>query len=149
MTPPPDLPQNTVLLDLLRKQGFACEQGDFVYEGWELHTHPDLVERLESLAPHWPVLATFGMPVLAAKGVAAVVAWGTDTLLLRLPEGPPEVLKAAAPCPPLTDPGQGWYSVRPWQSELGSAKSKRLLSLLVQHALAHAASLSEDGSVDR
>ncbi|MDH6130490.1 hypothetical protein [Kitasatospora sp. GP82] len=148
MTLLPDLPQNTLLLDLLREQGVPQEHGDFAYEGWELHTHPDLVERLEELAPHWPVLATFGMPVLAAKGIAAVVARGMGMLLVRLPEAPPELLKPAAPCPPLTDPGRGWYTVCPWQSELRSAESKRLLSLLVQHALSYTASLSEDGSTD-
>lgn len=149
MTLLPDLPQNAVLLDLLREQGVPQEHGDFVYEGWALHTHPDLVERLEHLAPQWPVLPTFGVPVLAAKGVAAVVAQGMGVLLVRLPEAPPEVLEPAAPCPPLTDPGQGWYTVSPWQSELPSAESMGLLSLLVQHALSYAASLSEDGGTDR
>lgn len=33
----------------------------------------------------------------------------------------------------------------PWQSELPSAESKRLLTLLVRHALWNAASLLEDG----
>ncbi|MFD0260422.1 hypothetical protein ACFVH7_19390 [Kitasatospora indigofera] len=149
MTLLPDLPQNAVLLDLLREQGVTQEHGDFVYEGWALHTHPDLVGRLADLAPRWPVLATFGVPVLAAKGIAAVVAQGMGTLLVRLPEAPPELLEPAGPCPPLTDPGQGWYTVCPWQSELPSAESKRLLSLLVQQALSYAGSLAEDGSIDR
>lgn len=144
---PPDLPQNTALLDLLRQQGVPQEGGAYVYGG-ELHTHPDLVERLEVLAPQWPVLPTFGMPVLAAKGIAAVVARSMGMLLVRLPEAPAEPLQRAEPCPPLTDPGQGWYSLCPWQSELPSAESKRLLALLIQHALSYAASLSEDDSID-
>ncbi|MFE7464410.1 hypothetical protein ACFU6R_09930 [Streptomyces sp. NPDC057499] len=148
MTLLPDLPQNTALLALLRQQGVPQERGAYAYEGWELHTHPDLVERLEDLAPQWPVLATFGVPVLAAKGIAAVVARGVNTLLVRLPEAPAEPLEPAGPCLPLTDPGQGWYSVCPWQSELPSAESKRLLALLIQHALSYAASLSEDDSID-
>ncbi|MFD8804610.1 hypothetical protein [Streptomyces sp. NPDC059597] len=147
MTPLPDLPQNTALLALLRQQGTPQERGAYAYEGWELHTHPDLVERLEDLAPRWPVLATFGVPVLAAKGIAAVVALGTSSLLVRLPGVPAEPLERAEPCPPLTDPGQGWYSLRPWQSELPS-ESQRLLSLQIQHALSYAASLSEDDSID-
>ncbi|WP_329329416.1 hypothetical protein [Streptomyces mirabilis] len=150
MTLLPDLPQNAPLLDLLRQQGVPQERGAYVHEGWELHTHPDLVERLEDLAPQWPVLATFGVPVLAGKGIAAVVAWSMGMLLvrLRLPEAPAEPLEPAEPCPPLTDPGQGWYSLCPWQRELPSAESKRLLSLLIQHALSYAASLSEDDSID-
>ncbi|MFF3956474.1 hypothetical protein ACFYY1_25095 [Streptomyces sp. NPDC001890] len=148
MTLLPDLPQNTALLDLLRQQGVPQGRGAYVHEGWELHTHPDLVERLEDLAPRWPVLATSGMPVLAAKGIAAVVAWSMGMLLVRLPEAPAEPLVPAEPCPPLTDPGQGWYSLCPWQSELPSVESKRLLALLIQHALSYAASLSEDDSID-
>lgn len=148
MTQLPNLPQNTVLLDLLREQGVAQVHGACAYEGWELHTHPDLITRLEDLAPHWPVLATFGLPVLASKGIAAVAARGMSMLLVRIPEPPPEPLRPAGLCPPLTDPGQGWYSVCPWQSELPSAESKHLLSLLVQHALTYAASQSEDDSID-
>ncbi|MGW0786208.1 hypothetical protein [Streptomyces sp. NPDC002913] len=148
MTLLPELPQNTALLDLLRQQGVAQESGAYVHEGWELHTHPDLVERLEELAPQWPVLATFGVPVLAAKGIAAVVARSMGILLVRLPEVPAGPLEPAEPCPPLTDPGQGWYSLCPWQSELPSADSKRLLTQLIQHALSYAASLSEDDSID-
>lgn len=148
MTLLPRLPQNTALLDLLRKQGVPQERGTYAYEGWELHTHPDLVARLEDLAPRWPVLATFGVPVLAAKGIAAVVARGTSTLLVRLPGAPTEPLEYAEPCPPLTDPSQAWHSVCPWQGELPSAESKRLLALLVQHALSYAASLSDDDSID-
>ncbi|MFC1408770.1 hypothetical protein ACEZCY_05675 [Streptacidiphilus sp. N1-12] len=148
MTLLPDLPQNTVLLDLLREQGVPEERGTYAYEGWQLHTHPDLIERLEDLAPHWPVLATFGVPVLAAKGIAAVAARGTGILVVRLPEAPPELLEPAAPWAPLTDPGQGWYSVCPWQSGLRSADSQRELSLLVRHALTHAASLSKDADTD-
>ncbi|MFE9820550.1 hypothetical protein [Streptomyces sp. NBC_00236] len=144
----PELPQNRALLDLLRQQGVPQERGADAYEGWELHTHPDLVERLEDLAPQWPVLATFGVPVLAGKGIAAVVAWGMRMLLVRLPEAPPEPLELAEPCPLLTDPGQGWYSVCPWQRELHSAESKARLSLLIRHALSYAATLSEDDSID-
>ncbi|MFG2921867.1 hypothetical protein ACGFYA_10120 [Streptomyces sp. NPDC048305] len=143
----PELPQNRALLDLLRQQGVPQESGAYAYEGWELHAHPDLVERLEDLAPPWPVLAVFGVPVLAAKGTAAVVGWGMGILLVRLPEAPAEPLELAKPCPPLTDPGQGWYSVCPWQSELHSAESKAQLSLLIRHALSYAATLSDDDSI--
>lgn len=45
---------------------------------------------------------------VAAKGIAAVVAWGMGTLLVRLPEAPPEPLESAAPCPLLTDPAQDY-----------------------------------------
>lgn len=86
--------------------------------------------------------------MLAAKGIAAVVAWGVGILLVRLPEASTEPLELAEPCPPLTDPGQGWYSVCPWQSELHSVESQAQLSLLIRHALSHAATLSEDDGID-
>lgn len=140
MTSLPDLPENAALLALLRSRGVPQEGGDYAYEGWELHTHPDLLARLNELAPHSAPLPTFGVPVLATRGVAAVAAWGTDTLLLRLPSAP--VLERAAACPPLTDPGQGWYAVSAWQSELSSAQSARLLTRLVSDALVHAAALA-------
>ncbi|MFI5808501.1 hypothetical protein [Streptomyces sp. NPDC051561] len=148
MTLLPDLPQNKALLDLLRQQGVPQERGAYGYEGWEVHTHPDLVERLGDLAPQWPVLAAYGMPVLASKGIAAVVARSMGILLVRLPVAPAEPLEPVEPWPPLTDPGRGWYSLCPWQSELPSAESKRLLTLLIRHALLYAASLSEDDSID-
>ncbi|AUG76067.1 hypothetical protein CFP65_1157 [Kitasatospora sp. MMS16-BH015] len=143
-----NLPQNSVLLDLLREQGEPPRPTGLAYEGWELHTHPDLVERLEELAGDWPVLPTFGVPVLAAKGIAAVLALGTNSLLVRLPEAPPEALAPAAPRPPLTDPGQDWYAVSAWQSELHSTESARLLSEVVRHALSYAAGLSSDTTTD-
>ncbi|MYS13448.1 hypothetical protein [Streptomyces sp. SID4982] len=148
MTLLPDLPQNAALLALLREQGVAQEGGAYAYDGWELRTHPDLVERLEDLAPGWPVLWAFGVPVLAAKGVAAVVARGTGLLLVRLSERPAEPLKPGQPCPPLTGQGEGWYPLCPWQSELTSSESQRLLSLQIRHALTYAASLSDDDSTD-
>ncbi len=52
-----NLPQNTALLDLLRAQAVLEERGAYADEGWESHTHPDLVERLQQLAPGRSVLA--------------------------------------------------------------------------------------------
>ncbi|MFF4783542.1 hypothetical protein ACFY3E_19825 [Streptomyces griseorubiginosus] len=136
------------MLKLLRRRGVPHKPGGCDYEGWELHTHPDLVQRLADLAPQWSVLATFGVPVLAAKGIAAALAQGTGTLLVRLPEAPTASLTPARPCPPLTDPSGDWYSLDPWQGELPSVESKRLLARVIQHALSHAASMSDDDSVD-
>ncbi|MGW3111040.1 hypothetical protein [Streptomyces sp. NPDC001091] len=148
MTLLPDLPQNAALLALLREQGVAQEGGAYAYDGWALQTHPDLVEKLEDLAPGWPVLWAFGVPVLAAKGIAAAVARGTGLLLVRLPERPAEPLKPGQPWPPLTEQDEGWYPLCPWQSELTSSESQRLLSLQIRHALTYAASLSDDDSTD-
>jgi hypothetical protein len=140
--------QNTALLDLLRGQGVPQAGGSYCYDGWVPHTHPDLIDRLEGLAPDWPILPTYGVPVIAAKGIAGAAALSTSTLLLRLPEAPPEDLEVSWPWEPLTDPGQEWYSVDAWQTGLRSPEGTRRLSLLVMHALTHAASLATADGTD-
>jgi hypothetical protein len=45
----PNLPQSTALPDQLRKQGVPPEDRNYGYEAWELHTHPDLLDRLADL----------------------------------------------------------------------------------------------------
>ncbi|MBC9718965.1 hypothetical protein H9Y04_41210 [Streptomyces sp. TRM66268-LWL] len=104
-TPPPlptlpGLPQNTAVLAFLRAQ--AAPPGPvrtYDIDAWELHTHPDLMERIGALAPYGQLHSAYGVPVLAYEGVAAAVALGTETLLLRLRAHPPQ-LAESAPCPP-------------------------------------------------
>ena len=136
----PEGPFNAALLEFLRGRG-ARPHGvnDMALGGWQLHTHPDLESRLTELAPGQPLYAAYGVPLLARGEVAAAVAMGTSTLLVRLPR-PPTDLEAGDPLPPLTD--QGWYSVSPWQTGLPSAEGLRRLSGLVRGALEHAADLA-------
>jgi hypothetical protein len=48
----PDLPQNASLLDFLRSQASPPSgPGDYALGAWQLHTHPDLMDRLCELAP--------------------------------------------------------------------------------------------------
>ncbi len=133
-------PQNATLLDFLRAQG-APPRGpnDYALGEWQLHTHPDLLDRLTELAPHAPLHAAYGVPVLAYEGIAAAAALGTSTLLVRLPAAPTN-LKVDAPVPPLAD--HGWQAVDAWQSELPSAEGHRRLSGTIQGALAHARDLT-------
>jgi hypothetical protein len=117
MQPPqdlPDLPPNAALLEYLRPRASwpASPGHGYTLGSWELHTHPDLMERLCDLAPGWPLTAAYGVPVLACEGIAAVVALGTR---------------------PLADP---------WQNQLPRAEGTRILTALVSAALAHAASLA-------
>lgn len=61
-------------------------------DGWELHTHPDLIGRLAQFARSGQaVVSVYGVMAVAQRGVAAVVALGTDTLLFRLPTPPTDV----------------------------------------------------------
>jgi hypothetical protein len=126
--PLPDTGSNRDLLDHLRRQAQLDPDG-----GWELHVHPDLWERLAALAgsPR-AVVALYGLAGVVVKGVAAVVALGTSTLLVRLPEPPDgDGLVPSGPVEPLTR--RGWYSVHAWSSDPAR------LADLVRAAREHAA----------
>ncbi|MFK0171685.1 hypothetical protein ACIQU5_23070 [Streptomyces sp. NPDC090306] len=129
-----DHPRNSALLTFLRAQAAPPDGPDDLALGeWQLHTHPDLCERLAELAPRAPLHAAYGVPVLAHEGIAAAVALGTSALLVRLPAPPPK-LRAG---PPVGLPaGRGWQSVDAWQGELPSAEADRRLSGVVRGALA-------------
>src|SRR5215469_10272712 len=138
----PDLPQNGSLLGFLRGQvsppsgpGRAYALGD-----WELHTHPDLMDRLCELAPGWPLTAAYGVPLLASEGVAAVVALGTGWLAVRIDRLPASVMTLES-APAWTFAGGDWYIVDPWQGQLSAADGTRVLRGLVSGALSYAASL--------
>jgi hypothetical protein len=82
----PDIPQNGSLLSFLRSQASPPSGPGRAYAlgAWELHTHPDLMDRLCELAPGWPLAAAYGVPLLVFEGVAGVVALGTDWLAVRI-----------------------------------------------------------------
>ncbi|TDU03363.1 hypothetical protein EDD99_1785 [Streptomyces sp. 846.5] len=149
----PELSANTALLNFLRPLARPPSgPGDWTLGEWQLHTHPDLEERLADLTPrerlHSPTLTTrtirahqeqlhcaYGVPVLCYEGIAVAVAMGTGTLLVRLP-ALPENLKPGEPVPPLTD--HDWQSVDPWQSHLITAEGNRRLTGLLRGAIAAA-----------
>ncbi|WP_105968851.1 hypothetical protein [Streptomyces geranii] len=128
-------PQNSAILDFLRAQGSPPSgPNDYALGEWQLHTHPDLQDRMTELAPRAALHAAYGVPVLAYEGIAAAVALGMSTLLLRLPAAPPK-LKADPPVPALAE--HGWQGVDAWQSELPSAEGDRRLSGALRGALAN------------
>jgi hypothetical protein len=144
MQPIPVLPEhahNVALLAYLGAQ--ACPPSgpdDMALGEWQLHTHPDLEDRLAELAPRTGLLhSAYGVPVLAEAGIAAVVAIGMDTLLLRLDSAPGN-LTASRPVSTLTD--QGWHAVDAWQSDLITAEGDRRLTGAVRGALAAARALA-------
>jgi hypothetical protein len=133
-------PQNAALLDFLRAQGSPPSgPDDYALGEWQLHTHPDLLDRLAQLASRAPLHAAYGVPVLAYEGIAAAAALGTSTLLVRLPAAPTN-LEVGTPVPSLAD--HGWCAVDAWQSELPSAEGARRLSGAIQGALANARELT-------
>jgi hypothetical protein len=96
----PDLPQNGSLLKFLRSQASLPSGPGRAYAlgAWELHTHPDLMDRLCELAPGWPLTAAYGVPLLACEGVAAAVTVGTGWLAARIDRLPANI-KTLAPAP--------------------------------------------------
>ena len=139
----PDLPPNTELLEFLRAQ--ACLPSgpdDYALGSWQLHTHPDLMELLRNLAPGWPVTEAYGVPLLACEGIAAVVALGTDFLVVRVDSLPPEV-DTKDPAPEWSFVHEGWHVISPWQSRLPGADAEHAVKGLVSAALTHAARLAQ------
>ncbi|EIV93501.1 hypothetical protein [Frankia sp. QA3] len=138
-----DLPANRDLLTYLRNQAVRprhASERDYVLDGWELHTHPDLVERFSMISPsHQAIRPVFGVPVVVANGIAAVFAMGTAWLLLRLPQ-PPTGVEMIEPIAALN--GKGWHSVDAWQDV--SKRSLSRLRSLTHAAMQYAAELAED-----
>jgi hypothetical protein len=138
----PDLPPNSSLLGFLRGQASPPKLGRADALGaWELHTHPDLMDRLCDLAPGRPLTAAYGIPLLASDGVAAVVAFGTGWLAVRIDHLPANI-KTLEPASTWTFAGGDWRIVGPWQGQLSSADGTRVLRGLVGAALRYAASLA-------
>jgi hypothetical protein len=93
------------------------------------------MEWLESLAPYVPVTAAYGIPLLASRGVAAVVALGTSWLVVRVDELPPEIKADDKPATEWSFAAEGWQVIRAWQDAQATRD-------LVRIALARAASLA-------
>ncbi|MFE7560134.1 hypothetical protein [Kitasatospora sp. NPDC057500] len=137
-----DAPENRALVAHLRERAtLPSGPGDYTLGPWQLHTHPDLCDRLSELAPRHPVEALYGMPVLAFEGVAAAFAYGTSGLLVRLP-ALPEGIEPGPPRPALTD-GE-WRSVDPFPQNYTSTEGNARLTALVREALLHARDLSRN-----
>jgi hypothetical protein len=135
----PETPPNAALLALLKRDAIPA-RSSYRLGVWELRTHPDLMDRLQELAPDRAMLTAYGMPLFAEAGVAAVVAMGTGTLFLRLPQDP-AALGLAGALSPFELPG--WYGVDAWQSALPSAEGRSRLSALVFRACTHAGGVGE------
>jgi hypothetical protein len=137
----PDLPHNASLLDYLRSQASPPSgPGDYALGDWQLHTHPDMIDRLCELAPGWPLTAAYGVPLLASDGVAAVVALGTGWLAVRIDRLPANI-ETLEPDAAWTFIGGDWHTVDPWQGELASADGTRVLRGLTSGALSYAGRL--------
>lgn len=137
----PDLPQNRPLLDFLRGQATPPSgPADYTLGRWQLHTHPDLIDRLLALGAGCPLSAAYGVPLLARGGIAAVVALGTGSLVVRS-DHLPAAIESRPAAPDWTFVGGDWHIVDPWQSQLPAEDGTRALRNLVSGALQHAGGL--------
>jgi hypothetical protein len=122
-TNPPSWDQaaNRTLIASLKRQAVVPnerQRSQWDIDGYELHAHPDLVERLGQLGEgsHRDVTAAYGLPVLVRPiGRPFAVAVGTSTLLLRVGVEPDDVLMSDAPS---WFRAKGWVSVDAWQVDL-------------------------------
>jgi hypothetical protein len=140
----PDVPQNAALLEHLREQASPPSgPEDYTLGPWQLHTHPDLMELLQNLAPGWPLTAAYGVPLLASEGIAAVAALGTDWLAIRIDQLPPGI-ETEDDLPPgwLSFTRDGWHILSPVQDRLPPGDIGPTLRNLAAAALAHAAGLA-------
>jgi len=132
----PDSALNRDLLDYLRHRAQPGAGSSYDLDGWELHVHPDLIERLGDIAGSpKAVVPLYGVVIVVVRDIAVAMASDTNTLLLRLPS-PPEDVKAGVPIEPLCS--NGWQAVSPWQSDLPSAVGLSRLRALLQEARDHA-----------
>jgi hypothetical protein len=132
----PDSALNQDLLAYLRGRAQPGAGSVYDADGWELHVHPDLIERLEHIAgSREAVVPLYGVVIVVVRDIAVAMAEGTGTVLLRLPS-PPTDVQPGFEVEPLCS--NGWHAVSPWQSDLPSAVGLARLSALLQDASEHA-----------
>ena len=123
-------PRNEGVIAALRPRATSREgRGPSAWnlDGYELHTHPDVGERLEELVaavPRVRVVPLLGYICAARDDVVVAVGEGTGRLALRL---------ATAACPPELEPqdhpefGDDWCAVEIWQTDLPTERGRELL----------------------
>jgi hypothetical protein len=133
-----DNPANGELLEFL--EGQAEPSGSMDLDGFELHAHPDVCERLIGLAGELGEVpdgwhAVYGVPALVtAHGAIYAFAIGAGGIGLRLPHAslPPHLNRHDLDLP-------GWTVIDAWQTQLpGRVAGERIRAALLA---AHVASL--------
>jgi hypothetical protein len=136
---------NEGLLAFLRGRARRGTPSQWDVDDYELHTHPDLIERLTEAAG-WTraeMCAAYGCPVLVhPNGVVFALALGMRALFFRLPPELRGGLRQAE-----VDPGIGvdWVAVEAWPADLTGAEGTRRVKQWCRRAYEHAGSLAHDG----
>jgi len=142
---PPDIlvaveaaPANRAVLAVLREQAVPRPPDDvWALDGFELHSHPDLRERLDHVGAGQPggrSVGLYGVPVLIAADVVYAIAGGTSRVYLRIPAGTTrdEVMLHGGDADVAFGPE--WVGADAWLSDLPSAEGTRLLASWVATA---------------
>jgi hypothetical protein len=108
--------RNKTLLKLLEKSAVKGRGEPYDLDGYQLHTHPDLCDHLQSLNPHC-YGGAYGVPVLANDGgVIFAVARGTSHVAFQLPDSAWEKAREAGGFD-TWDLGEGWFAFQAWQTD--------------------------------
>jgi hypothetical protein len=108
--------RNVPLLALLKNAAVKGRGEPFDLEGYQLHTHPDLCDHLQSLNPHC-YAAAYGIPVLANDGgVLFAMARGTSHLAFLLSDSDWEKAREAGGFDS-PDLGEGWFGFEAWRTD--------------------------------
>jgi hypothetical protein len=134
------VPNNGQVLTILRDRGvYRPTSAPWTLDGYELHCHPDLEERIGQLAAGLPggsTIGLYGTPGLAANDIVYAVAMGMSTIHVRLPACPvrDEITRHSDLGPSAFGPD--WVVADAWLSHLSSAAGTALLHSWLREAAA-------------
>lgn len=140
-------PENHEILAFLRKQAIPltpAKRSPWDIDDFELHTHPDLCDRLQEVASTLPekcIAALYGCPIFVAKnGIIFAVAIGTSSLKFRLSASDAE---QAYELGGQADNGLGkkWVAFDAWQSDLPTRQWIGDLKFWCEQAYHHASEI--------
>ncbi len=128
------VPENRPVLAALRGQAEPA-RSEYRLGSFELHTHPDVCERLDQVAQGGRVVGVYGLCARAGRaGAVFAIGMGTGSIALRLPDGPAReaVLANGGRLEPGFGPG--WVVADAWLSEVPRAPGTSLLAAWVEAA---------------
>jgi len=128
------VPENRLVLAWLRPLAEAA-RSEYRMGRFEMHTHPDVCERLDQLARGGRAVGAYGLCARAARGgVLYALGMGTSSIALRLPDGHAReaVLANGGRIDP--DLGPDWVLADAWLSTLSGADGSSLLAAWVEAA---------------
>ncbi len=137
-------PVNHDVLLFLERQAKPSnpKAADFDIDEFELHTHPDLMERLAEAGAGLdaPMVAAYGVPVLMHRnGVIFAFAYSMHALLLRLPDE----LHAWVIAPRWTyQVGPEWVAADAWLTDVPRREGTERLREWCRWAYEHAEQLA-------